>query len=62
MNIARVIAAAILLNSTVLSPLAPSDVEAQQPPPRPVPTVVWAPKPVKTPDVQAGTEAVDQAR
>ena len=54
MNIPRLIAAAILLNSTVLSPLAPSDVEAQQPPPRPVPTVVWAPKPVKTPEYRQG--------
>ena len=49
MNITRVIAAAILFNSAVLSAHALSDVEGQQPPPRPVPTVVWAPKPVKTP-------------
>jgi len=47
MNITRAIAAAIIINSSTVF------VAAQQPP-RPVPTVVWAPKPIKTPAYKAG--------
>ncbi len=43
MNTTVVLVAAVLIGSAVLS------ITAQQPPPKPVPTVVWAPKPVKTP-------------
>ena len=47
MSITRVLAIAVLINgSSVL-------IEAQQPP-RPVPTTVWAAKPIKTPPYKAG--------
>ncbi|HUQ88366.1 MAG TPA: cupin domain-containing protein, partial [Vicinamibacterales bacterium] len=47
MSISRLLTIAVLINSAGLL------VEAQQPP-RPVPTVVWAPKPNKTPAYKAG--------
>lgn len=56
MNITRWIAAVVVIHSLVpqsLSPVALPKGE-QQPPPRPVPTDVWAPKPVKTPAYKPG--------
>jgi len=48
MNISRVIAVIVIINSST------AFLGAQQPPPRPVPTAVWAPKPIKTPAYKAG--------
>ena len=47
MSITRVFAIAVLINSSSVM------IEAQQPP-RPVPTTVWAAKPLKTPSYKAG--------
>jgi quercetin dioxygenase-like cupin family protein len=47
MSIARIVTAAIIINSTAL-------LGSQQQPPRPVPTTIWASKPVKTPAYKAG--------
>ena len=47
MNIARIVTVAIIVNCTALT-------AAQQQPPRPVPTAVWAPKPVETPAYKPG--------
>ena len=47
MSITRVFAIAVLINSSIVM------IEAQQPP-RPVPTTVWAAKPLKTPAYKAG--------
>jgi quercetin dioxygenase-like cupin family protein len=47
MNITRLIAVAIAINSTVIA-------ARQQPAPRPVPTAVWAPKPLTTPAYESG--------
>jgi quercetin dioxygenase-like cupin family protein len=52
MNITRSIVATILINS--LAPLAVANGAQQPAPPRPVPTVVWAPKPIKTPGYRPG--------
>jgi quercetin dioxygenase-like cupin family protein len=50
MNMTRVLTAAIILNSTAFS----SALLVAQQPSRPVPTAVWAPKPIKTPAYKAG--------
>lgn len=47
MNNTRIVAALFIINSAVV-------VAAQQAAPRPVPTVAWAPKPIKTPTYKAG--------
>jgi quercetin dioxygenase-like cupin family protein len=47
MNTSRIVAAFFIINSAVL-------VAGQQPAPKPVPTVAWAPKPIKTPAYKAG--------
>ena len=48
MNITRLVAIAVVMHSSAI-------VIAQQPaPPRPVPTAVWAPKPLKTPPYRPG--------
>jgi quercetin dioxygenase-like cupin family protein len=55
MNTVRAVAAAIVINSSAALAFCPVVMATdQQPPPRPVPTVVWAPKPVKTPAYKAG--------
>lgn len=48
MNITRWLVALAVINGMLVV------AAAQQPPPRPVPTTVWAPKPIKTPPYKAG--------
>jgi len=48
MNITRILSVAVLINGATVW------ITAQQPPPRPVPTTVWAAKPIATPPYKAG--------
>jgi len=48
MNITRILSVAVMINGATVW------ITAQQPPPRPVPTTVWAAKPIATPPYKAG--------
>ena len=54
MNIPRVIAAAIVVYSLLQGYSAVAFAREEQQPPRPVPTAVWASKPIKTPAYKPG--------